>query len=859
MRISPVSLSFVVLASLFFAACGPSVALAPSSPLPRGVVDRHPDLPRAELSRDRARFAGLVHESAVTRAYDVESYTLKARFDWAQRALEAETEIVLERRAPGEGRIELDARMDEILSVTDVTNGSKSVYSWDQKAGLLAIDLPRSAGTRLALRVVSRTLADAGGALRAVPARRGDPLSSRVFYTHSEPFGSSRWFPSNDVPSDRARFRADLDVATGENAIANGRLLGVDDRAGRRVFHYATDYPIPTYVMAIAAGDLDYSSRPYDNGRFPIQIWHRRGLALDEAGLADVTARQIAHYESLLVPYPYEKYAIVLLPDFGGGEENVGITFMDETRVSHGSLDSDMLLMAHELGHQWFGDYITVRTWDDLWVKEGMATLLAGESSRPEEDARNSGRLYGHEFGAADGEAIRDPSLEPDEKYTSGPYDRAAWFYTQVRSIVGEAKFWGTWRKVLQENAFGVVGTEEILAAFRPALGDVLTNKARLALAAKRVPRLQVGGDASVLKLNVEDPEQALLAPFTFRWVSDENTIVERVLSVGQGIEIDVTKPGILVADPRDIHPDPATFIDHRDAAAESAYQANVARFFAPRNPVELKLLLASSPAAQQRATEIASPERAWALTPTSFAALWMGLDSQRARVSSLEIACRLAAASGSLSSDWRVALENAMQGLPSRGLVYARRLESCWAVVQPAPLQELFGLLTSDPTSARLDDKTVTLLSRFDLPADHSASVWGRFVFDAPNVRRKGLAAEGLQRGLQSATDASLREEILAIFRRLLSESRVNRVLKPALKSVVAAGDHSALASLLTITNDTDFVGEDLRVGAFCAGWKIADQGKAADWKSFRAAVEDSRFTGWGKSVIARPEACLE
>jgi hypothetical protein len=836
----------VSLSLLAFAACGPAaLEKASKVELPRGSAERLAELKASEFARDSARFA--FSAQAATRDIDVISYALKLRFDWNARRLLAETDVVVERAQAGAGTIELDARMDSVSAVTLAT-GEALEHEWNRGAGLLKIELPASTAKNVTVRVSSATSGALTGAVRSIAPRKGDAVRSRVVYTHSEPFGASRWFPCNNVPSDRARVSFEFEVSKDESVLANGRLLGIEEKSSSRIYRYATDYTLPTYITAFAAGQFDTVTRDYD-GRLPLQIWHRRGLKVDTAGLLDVTARHIAHFESLLVPYPYEKYAIALLPDFGGGEENVGITFNDETRSSQSGLDPDLSLMAHELGHQWFGDYITVRTWDDLWVKEGMATLLSAEASRPEEDMRGSGRLNGNEFWAKDGEAIRDPSLAPESKYTSGPYDRAAWFYTQLRGVVGEQKFWSTLRKMLQDNAFGVVGTEDVLRYFEPHLGAAMTARARQALAAKRVPVLSIESSADKLTLGLADPDRALLAPVIFRWFTADNTFFDRTLAVGQTVDFDLAKPGLLVADPNDQHPDPTAFL---------AYSAHVAPLYVPRTAAALKSLLASNPAAQLRATESASPESEWsALEPASFTALWVGLDSQRARVNSLEVACRVAVAGG-MTDAWRNVIENAATSLPTRGLVYSRRLESCWSAVQPTPLAELYALLEAKPSDARLDEKTVTMLSRFNLPAERNAAVWAPLAVEASSVRRAQIAVDELARGLKLAVVGSpAREAHLEALRRVLVENRVNRVVNTALVAVKGAGDKAALLSILSLANETDPVREQLRVDSLCAAWSITGEGKAPEWTKFRASLNESLFTGWTREYLTKPETC--
>lgn len=211
--------------------------------------------------------------------------------------------------------------------------------------------------------------------IASISARQGDPVTSRVVYTFSEPTSAQVWMPCHDTPSDRAIFQVQMQMSDEESLISNGRLL--EDKIisnGVRRMSYRTDHTLPTYLMAFAMGELNHIESSVHG--LPLSVWGRRGARIDYDKLISVTRSQIKHFESLLGAYPWEKYALVLLPDFRGGIEHASISFVGEDRSSSSNLSGDIQLMAHELAHQWFGDYVTIRDWKDLWIKEGMATLF---------------------------------------------------------------------------------------------------------------------------------------------------------------------------------------------------------------------------------------------------------------------------------------------------------------------------------------------------------------------------------------------------------------------------------------------------------------------------------------------------
>lgn len=548
----------------------------------------------AEYLKDQAAFSQLSAEGNRVLAesgtavmdIDVEQYFLKGSFDWTERVFHGVVSMDIVVRSDGGNALALDSAVRTIRSVR--VRGAVTEYHSDgenatalvpfqvdrtnRKLIISKLDLPlggQRSGGRLHLEIEydaasNSASAQAAGAqtsstLHAVAPRTDDPIASRVVYTTSEPLGASNWMPCNNTPADRALFRVQLQLPASERAIANGRLIheSVDSQSGTREVEYATDYTLPTYLMAFAMGEFQVTQ--LQSGNLPLSIWSRKGLSFDAGAVLESIATMIGVIESKLVPFPFEKYAVVMLPQFpAGGIEHASITFQAETRTSEGKNYRDYGLTAHELGHQWFGDYITVKSWDDLWIKEGMATLLSAEATRPFEDTSNRGTLFGHYFGFAKGEAMRDPDLAPGAKYTSGPYGRSAWFYNQLRSAVGEEAFWGTLRAVLSANAFGNVGTQDILSAFRPLLSEGQWAAANSAIVNRDVPRFVTTESGSRL----EDPGTSLIAPLEFRVVRPDGSEDVRLLGAGGVLSKSLLDDAatVMVFDPNGVHPDLSDF-----------------------------------------------------------------------------------------------------------------------------------------------------------------------------------------------------------------------------------------------------------------------------------------------------------
>jgi aminopeptidase N len=863
---SKLSFSGLLLA-LATLACAPAQPVAQKAPNKAGLHKHHPEYRRAEMSRDARAFANLAPSGL-----DVESYDFDASFDWDRNELNATTTVKLKRTDASAAELKLDSTLTEVFTAR--VNGRAVSFHADAATEKLVLDVGAFAGvTELEVVVRYRATAAARSAIRAIAAREGDPIQSRVVYTHSEPLGAREWMPCNDAPSDRAHFRARFTMPDSESFIANGDLRGTEVTGeGFHRTSYATRNPIPTYVMAWATGEMQAAQT--EHGRLPVAIWSRKGSPADVNGLLAETVHQIKHFEALVGPYPHEKYAIVLLPDMGGGEENVGITFNDEASSSQSTIYGDRSLMAHELGHQWFGDYVTVEGWDDLWIKEGMATLLAAEGLRADEDLKNTGSLFGLQFWATKGEAVRDPNLHAFDKYTSGPYDRAAWVLTQIRSVLGERDFWATLRQVLRDRAHGSINTEDFLAYFAPFLGQAGVDQIRRAIHAHDVPALELsrveGAQSTTLALR--DPENILIAPLELSLAQADGLQVRRVLGSNESLQLPDAHTGLVFDDPRDVHPEWINFIIEGGTPAQETVEAqlklfgeHVAARSLPKTEAERTQLLNAGPRAQLNA--LGAYGSSWIesapqfLEAASFGSFVASLDSQLARFRALQAGCRQALeAGGARLAAWRPQLAREFQRPALRGAAWTN-LGSCRAAMGPSFMRERFDLLAAEPASPLLSEVEVFLLSKLTLPSAETLQVWEGMAFSGISYRNRATALRTLSNGRAAATagnaEATELEAYAALFRRALDTNVTNAALRFTLPEVLGSGSPEALPVLARFLPKAEapvWIRRRVLCGARALALKL---GGETEWNAFRTQVDTSRLEPALLEILDNPARC--
>lgn len=187
----------------------------------------------------------------------------------------------------------------------------------------------------------------------------------------SQPDGGMTWFPSNNHPSDKATYTYRITVDAPKMALATGILeevIPVDDDTNTYVWQM--DQPMSTQITSVMIGEFELVESQAPNG-VPIRNYFTPGLDQAIIDGYDRTGEMLVFLADVFGPYPFDAYGVVTIPGWvpESGLESQSLTTMSESPTGED-------IIVHELGHQWFGDALTVADWGDVWLHEGFARYI---------------------------------------------------------------------------------------------------------------------------------------------------------------------------------------------------------------------------------------------------------------------------------------------------------------------------------------------------------------------------------------------------------------------------------------------------------------------------------------------------
>lgn len=498
----------------------------------------------ANLSRDETAARG-----AAIRLHSIEvDLDLRAAQDLGLTAFPTTATLTFDAEVASTWIDFVGASVDEVF-----VNGAQQPVDWDgARIRLTALD----ARNTVIIRARGRYSTSGEGLHRF-----RDPVDDETYlYTQYEPADARRVYPCFEQPDLKARWRFAVAAPTGWQVLSNGVETERTDIDGGVRVRFAETLALSSYITAVAAGPYHRVDGVWDGSSGPVSlgILCRASLAPhlidtgDAGEILEVTRRGLDFYESAFAfPYPWGKYDQIFVPEYNlGAMENPGLVTFTEAYVFRGAStaaqhENRANTILHEMAHMWFGDLVTMRWWDDLWLKESFADFMGAHAAVvaggfPDAwvtfASRRKGWAYSQDQLPTTHPIVADiPDLEAAKLNFDGiTYAKGASVLKQLVAFVGEEAFFHGARRYFAEHAYGNTTLPDLLAALEGASGRDLAEWSASWLQTTGVSSLAVEWDVDDRLIVVQSdprPHRITVGLYT----EQDSRLIRR-----SGVEVDI-------------------------------------------------------------------------------------------------------------------------------------------------------------------------------------------------------------------------------------------------------------------------------------------------------------------------------
>jgi aminopeptidase N len=359
------------------------------------------------------------------------------------------------------------------MTVTSVVTGGKAVpYTHERDRLRLRLPPGASNGQSVSFTITYRGVPAEG--LRLEPNIHGD----RTIFSENWPNRARHWLPIIDHPSDKATGEFIVTAPSHYQVVSNGLLVEEADLPdGRRRTHWKQSVPISSWLYALGVARFTVHHAGVTEG-VPLQTWvfpedREAGLRLFE----ETSRLAMAFFTERIGPYPYEKLANVEAAGLTGGTEHASAIFYGEKGVTAGRGP-----VVHEIAHQWWGNAVTERDWDDVWLSEGFATYFTmlytehvfGRDAFVGSLRGSRERVFETERKLPDTAVIHRNLSNMELVLNQLVYQKGGWVLHMLRGLVGTEAFWQGIREYYRRYRNGTVNTDDFRAVIEAASGKDL-------------------------------------------------------------------------------------------------------------------------------------------------------------------------------------------------------------------------------------------------------------------------------------------------------------------------------------------------------------------------------------------------
>ncbi|MGH7532813.1 MAG: M1 family metallopeptidase [Gemmatimonadales bacterium] len=392
--------------------------------------------------------------------------------------------------------VELDTALS-VVTVWVADSGGRQLHrvAWHRTGGLIVIPHRGGAGNS----VVTRIRYDGTPSDGLIIRRLAD--GTFTAFADNWPDRAHRWFPSQDIPADKATASFRVEAPKGYEVVANGRLASVDTlKDGSTVWRYRQDAPVSSYNLVF--GLARFAVTPLGTAGcqvkcVPMSVWtFPADSAFAVTGTFARAPQILDFFQQTIGPFPYAKLAHVESSTRFGGMENASAIFYDQNAYRSHRMSEETA--AHETAHQWFGDAVTEADWHHLWLSEGFATYFAalwvthanGDSAGRADLARAAQAVF--KSPATARPIIDTAATDLMGLLNTNNYQKGAWVLHSLQRLIGDSLFFAGIRAYYAKYRNRTVLSSDFAATMSEAAGTDLHWYFDQELLQPGYPKLQV-------------------------------------------------------------------------------------------------------------------------------------------------------------------------------------------------------------------------------------------------------------------------------------------------------------------------------------------------------------------------------
>lgn len=350
--------------------------------------------------------------------------------------------------------------------------------------------------------------------------------NEEFLYTLFVPDRASTVFPCFDQPNLKAKFQLSLTVPAIWKAVANAPVKTLMEQDSVSVYQFNATKPIPTYLFAFVAGNFQVETAMHNNNEY--HLFHREPDAVKiDKNLPEIWELLFSSLDSIetytQIKYPFSKYNLVAIPSFQyGGMEHPGVTlyksslmFLDDN-PSRRQLLNRANLIAHETSHMWFGDLVTMKWFDEVWLKEVFANFIADKVTSPQFPEFNQDLLFrlahysraysvDRTLGANPVTQQLNNLKDAGSLYGNIIYHKAPIVMQMLENKIGAAKLQEGLQQYLKEYSYSNAGWGELIACLD--CDGTLNDWSKVWVEEAGRPFIELTKETSSLSIIQSDPQ----------------------------------------------------------------------------------------------------------------------------------------------------------------------------------------------------------------------------------------------------------------------------------------------------------------------------------------------------------------